>query len=519
MAEFIVNPAEATTPIEVVCGNANAEIIRFTFDRNSDGVDLAGCAWAVTAKNSGGFSDVYMEGHGITNVSVSDTTISVDWALFGIAVGATGRTKYQLIGLQGKAIVKQFPYHTLNVLSYLESTLSTEAQEDVSALWETIEYVGNQLPEILDAEAARKVAEKGRVNAENERVAAENMRDNAEDERIVFENQRRENEDERVRLEAQRRSAEEDRVDSETERKSEEAERVAAENVRVAAENARAEAENERVAAENARKAAENARASAESKRVASENDRVSNENQRQANEAERVRLETQRRTAEADRVKSEEERKAAEAGRVSAEANRVAAENVRAQAEESRVTGFGRLNLTTVKTGKVTTVTAVNAQGKITTSEIVDGADGTGLIIKGLYASLSALKAAHPTGAAGDAYAVGTSSDNEVYVWDVNNRTWQNLGPLQGPAGPQGVPGPEGPRGLPGENGQDGQDAPQEAVLFVTQTLTANQKEQARTNIGIPNPTTYDSGKFLRVNSSGAYTLQTVTAAEGVSF
>lgn len=398
MAEFIVNPAEATTPIEVVCGNANAEIIRFTFDRNSDGVDLSGCAWTVTAKNSGGFSDVYMEGHGITNVSVSDTTISVDWALFGIAVGATGRTKYQLMGLQGKAIVKQFPYHTLNVLSYLESTLSTEAQEDISALWETIEYVGNQLPGILEAEAARKLAEAGRVNAENERVTAENAR-------------------------------------------------------------------------------------------AAAEVTREQGEETRQNNEAERIQDETLRREAETERDDAEALRKNAEAARAAAEKNRAAAEDSRAEAESKRAADFANFDLTATRNGKVTTVTATNAQGKITVGEVMDGKDGNGLIINGLYATLDELKAAHPSASAGDAYSVGTSDSNEVYIWNEEAQEWQSLGPLQGPEGPQGAQGPQGEKGEKGDTGaagKDGADAPQEAVLFVAQTLSASQKTQARTNLGL---------------------------------
>lgn len=430
MAEWIVNPAEATAPIDVVCGNANAEVIRFTFDRNSDGVDLKDCAWAVTVKNSGGFSDTYMEGHGITNVSVGSTTISVDWALFGIAVGATGRTKYQLVGLQGKAIVKQFPYHTLNVLSYLESTLSTEAQEDMSQLWETIEYVGNQLPGILDAEAARKVAESKRENAESARNEAESERSNAEEIRELA-------------------------------------------------------------------------------------------EDSRQNNEAERIRYETLRRDAETERDDAEALRKNAEASRVNAENARASAETSRTQTEEARTAAFAKINLTASKSGKVTTVTATNAQGTVTIGEVLDGKDGNGLIIKGLYASLAELQAAHPTAAAGDAYSVGTSADNEVYIWNEETQEWQSLGPLQGPEGPQGVQGPQGPQGEkgdPGADGQDGQDAPQEAVLFVAQTLSTSQKTQVLTNIGMPSPTASDNGKFLRI-VSGNYSLQTVSAAEGVSF
>lgn len=72
------------------------------------------------------------------------------------------------------------------------------------------------------------------------------------------------------------------------------------------------------------------------------------------------------------------------------------------------------------------------------------DGEDGHGLVIMGLYATLAALEAAHPTAAEGDAYAVGTAESNVIYVWDGN--AWVNLGPLSGPEGQKGDIGPAGP-------------------------------------------------------------------------
>ena len=72
------------------------------------------------------------------------------------------------------------------------------------------------------------------------------------------------------------------------------------------------------------------------------------------------------------------------------------------------------------------------------------DGEDGHGLVIMGLYATLAALKAAHPTAAEGDAYAVGTAESNVIYVWD--GSAWVNLGPLSGPEGKKGDTGPAGP-------------------------------------------------------------------------
>ena len=70
------------------------------------------------------------------------------------------------------------------------------------------------------------------------------------------------------------------------------------------------------------------------------------------------------------------------------------------------------------------------------------DGADGRSFTIKAMYASLAELNAAHPTGAEGDAYAVGTAESNTIYNWDVDRKLWSNIGPIRGPQGEQGIQG-----------------------------------------------------------------------------
>ena len=92
-------------------------------------------------------------------------------------------------------------------------------------------------------------------------------------------------------------------------------------------------------------------------------------------------------------------------------------------------------------------------------------GEDGRSFVILGLYATLAQLQAAHPTGSAGDAYAVGTESDNSIYLWDVDDEAWTDIGPIMGPQGPQGiqgVQGPTGPQGPQGETGETGATGPQ---------------------------------------------------------
>ena len=88
-------------------------------------------------------------------------------------------------------------------------------------------------------------------------------------------------------------------------------------------------------------------------------------------------------------------------------------------------------------------------------------GQDGASYTVKGLYATLSALQSAHPTGSAGDAWFVGTSEDNVVYQWDVDQAAWVNVGALKGP---QGETGATGAAGADGADGADGKSAYQSA-------------------------------------------------------
>lgn len=93
-------------------------------------------------------------------------------------------------------------------------------------------------------------------------------------------------------------------------------------------------------------------------------------------------------------------------------------------------------------------------------------GADGTSFVIQGRFDTLDLLKEAHPSGESGDAYAVGTESDNVVYLWSTDFNEWQNVGSLQGPVGPEGPAGPQGEPGSPGITMDDVNKAIQVAVL-----------------------------------------------------
>lgn len=114
---------------------------------------------------------------------------------------------------------------------------------------------------------------------------------------------------------------------------------------------------------------------------------------------------------------------------------------------------------------GKVSTQEML-LSGKVATLETLigppgpqgpKGDPGDSYTVKGLYATLSALQSAHPTGSEGDAWFVGTSDSNVVYQWDVDQATWVNVGALKGPKGDTGETGPQGPQGPQGEKGDTG--------------------------------------------------------------
>lgn len=113
-------------------------------------------------------------------------------------------------------------------------------------------------------------------------------------------------------------------------------------------------------------------------------------------------------------------------------------------------------------------------------------GDPGKSLEVLGHYATVEALREDHPTGKAGECYAVG---DGELWVWskgawalaghtgqpgpkgdpgergpkgdrgDAGERGPAGERGADGPVGKDGAPGPVGPKGEPGERGQRGED------------------------------------------------------------
>ena len=88
-------------------------------------------------------------------------------------------------------------------------------------------------------------------------------------------------------------------------------------------------------------------------------------------------------------------------------------------------------------------------------------GEDGGSYTVLGIYPTLAALRTAHPTGQAGQAWFVGTAESNTVYQWDVDKAAWTDVGALKGPKGDTGEPGAKGDTGATGPQGETGPQGP----------------------------------------------------------
>ena len=139
------------------------------------------------------------------------------------------------------------------------------------------------------------------------------------------------------------------------------------------------------------------------------------------------------------------------------------------------------------------------------------DGADGKNFMVLGYYETLSALNAAVPSPGAGDTYGVGTEPPYAFYMYDPTISNWRYVGNLQGPAGPTGGEDNfvryDAAQTLTDEQKAQartniGADAVQGAVRYdAAQTLTDEQKAQARTNIGadaVQGAVRYDAAQTL---------------------
>ena len=76
-------------------------------------------------------------------------------------------------------------------------------------------------------------------------------------------------------------------------------------------------------------------------------------------------------------------------------------------------------------------------------------GEKGDSFKILGTYKTLDELIKNHPEGKIGDMYMVL----NDVYVWNDETKTWENIGAIMGPKGEQGEKGEKGEQGEKGNS------------------------------------------------------------------
>ena len=154
---------------------------------------------------------------------------------------------------------------------------------------------------------------------------------------------------------------------------------------------------------------------------------------------------------------------------------------------------------------------------GSTDTFTVYNGADGTSFTVLGRYDTLDALQAAHPAGSEGDAWAVGSAEDNDIYLWNADTQAWQNIGSLQGPPGPQGPAGrdgTDGKDGSPGADGKDGEQGPPGADGEQGPPGTAGADGKSAYQYAVDGGYTGTEAEFQALLGSGPWLSKTGTAA-----
>ena len=126
-------------------------------------------------------------------------------------------------------------------------------------------------------------------------------------------------------------------------------------------------------------------------------------------------------------------------------------------------------------------------------------GETGAGFLVRGYYASASALEASVQEPMAGDAYGVGVSEPYDIYIFDGVTESWVNNGPLQGAKGDKGDPGEQGPKGETGSTGPQGPagKTPVKGTDYFTQADKQEIAEDAAALLDL-------SGKQNKITAAG---------------
>ena len=181
------------------------------------------------------------------SATITDNVVTVGLTTQTVAALGTVRCELSIYGTNNELLYS--PQFDIIVEDYLYSDTAVESTSEYTELTEAISNVNN----IVSTEAARVAAENQRVANENARVSAEAERETAETARAAAETARATAETERASAETTRASAESSRVSNEDIRKQAEKQRVSSETQRDTAETARSNAESSRMSAETAR--------------------------------------------------------------------------------------------------------------------------------------------------------------------------------------------------------------------------------------------------------------------------
>ena len=164
MTEINVTKKGSTRPVlTLVRGDERTHIVRMIVQRFYGGVDLSHLVWSVVTRNPNGVTDTYY----ISDTTVNDATITVDWLVRGTSTLADGETEFELEGIAyggENTSIWQSGKYILNVTEDVNHTPNDDEAAQLTAVQELILYVNGELNNVIqagkDANAAAEEARK-----------------------------------------------------------------------------------------------------------------------------------------------------------------------------------------------------------------------------------------------------------------------------------------------------------------------------------------------------------------------
>ncbi len=169
-----------STPIKLIVGDSNSQMVRIIVPRYFGGVDLEPLAWAVEVKNAAGSTDIFY----IWDKQTDPDCIELFWKLTGTATSAVGVTEFQVQGLEGDSgagpVIWQSGVYCMQILpDEIEHIPGSEEQQALTALQALIVYVDGELNTVLAARDAANTAAENADSAATEARQAANDANNA----------------------------------------------------------------------------------------------------------------------------------------------------------------------------------------------------------------------------------------------------------------------------------------------------------------------------------------------------